>query len=716
MKPILYTAEENQFTSHGLGDLVDAISCTVEEERNGPYELTLEYPIDGAHFSDIQERRIILAKPNPHDQAQPFRIYKIGKPLNGRCIIHAQHLSYDLSGVPIRGGWTASTVGTTFGQMAAHAMTPCPFTFSTDKGNTATFNLKQPRSARAILGGTEGSILDVFGTGEYKFDRYSVYLYLHRGQDRGVAVRYGKNLVDLLQEEEISNCYSGVYGFYSYDNNGETVTVECSSVRPTGLTLAVPRVLTLDLSEVVELTNPTQADVDAATDDYINAHDMTTPAVNLTVDFVQLSGASWYDEEIAHLERVELCDTVKVLFEKLGVNASAKVIKTEYDVLMDRYKTIELGDPKTTLADTILNNGQTIKELQKSEVTTTVLATAIARATELISGMVDGHLIIWNNQTQEPENPNELIITEYSVDDPDHDWLNEGHIWRWNLAGWGHSSSGYNGTYALAATLDGGMLADFITAGTMLANRIRGGELDLGGLNNADGIFRMFDAADTQIGKWDKDGIEVKKGSIDIGGTTYDSKTQLRITATHSLLGLFESYVAPNGFQTVNTRNGVKLDTFMGGDGVRCSYGNTTQSEMGAGPSNSYFRAYGPNFAYSSYMEDKNTYVYGNCSVGSLTNRSKEELKKNIKPLSKSLDKVKLADICTYDLKAEKNGNKHIGMVLGDKYNVPKEIIGYSDDGKPEGIDIYSMCSMLWKAVQELSAEVEELKNGGTKK
>lgn len=478
MIPILYAAEETQFTSHGLGNLTDAISCTVEEERNGPYELTLEYPIDGAHFSDIQNRRIILAKPNPQDQAQPFRIYKISKPLNGRCIIHAQHLSYDLSGIPVSSGWTANTVANTFGQITSHAMTTCPFSFSTDKSNSATFDLKQPMSARAILGGTEGSILDVFGTGEYKFDRYSVYLYVHRGQDRGTEVRYGKNLVDLTQEEEISACYSGVYGFYSYeDDQGQTVTVECSSVRPTGLSLAVPRILTLDLSEVTELTEPTQADVDTATDNYIAAHDMTTPNVNLTVDFVQLSGASWYDDDIAHLERVELCDTVKVVFEKLGVNASAKVIKTEYDVLLDRYQSIELGDPKTTLADTIINNTQSIKEIQKSEITESILSAAIERAGELLSGMIGGHLIIWNNQSQAPENPNELIITQYTPDDTTHNWLNEGHIWRFNLAGWGHSSAGYNDTYTTAATLDGGLLADFITAGTINAIDINGSHI-----------------------------------------------------------------------------------------------------------------------------------------------------------------------------------------------------------------------------------------------
>ena len=280
------------------------------------------------------------------------------------------------------------------------------------------------------------------------------------------------------------------------------------------------------------------------------------------------------------------------------------------------------------------------------------------------------------------------------------------------MGGFGYSDTGYDGTYTTAMTMNGEIVADFITAGTMLADRIRGGELILGGLNNQDGVLKMLDASNTQIGKWDKDGIEITKGKIDLGGTSYDSNTQFRITATHSTLGSYESYMAPNGLHTQNQKGSVKTDAHVGPGGIYAGYGTSHDAEMGVTSSGSYFRAYGPNYAYSSYMEHQNTYVYGNCSVGSLTNRSKEELKKNIKPLSKSLDKVKLADICTYDLKAEKNGNKHIGMVLGDSYNVPEEIIGYDKDGEPEGIDLYSMCSMLWKAVQELSAEVEELRGG----
>ena len=414
-----------------------------------------------------------------------------------------------------------------------------------------------------------------------------------------------------------------------------------------------------------------------------------------------MSGITWADLKgfDPTKDKFNIGDLVRCFATPYGMDA-VYPIQTLVTYLQDPTKNnITLANEKQQTYTQM----QATAEAKIKKEASTVLAEAQANASELIKYANEGNVYIKYNEDGKAV---ELCVMD--TDSPD----TATKVWRWTLGGFGYSDTGYDGTYTTAMTMNGEIVADFITVGTMLADRIRGGELILGGLNNQDGVLKMLDASNTQIGKWDKDGIEIKKGAIDIGGSTYDSKTQLRITATHSTLGSFESYVAPNGFQSTNTRNGVKLDTFVGGDGIRCSYGTTTQSEMGAGASNSYFRAYGPNFAYSSYMESQNTYVYGNCSVGSLTNRSKEELKKNIEPLSKSLDKVKLADICTYDLKAEKNGNKHIGMVLGDSYNVPEEIIGYDKDGEPEGIDLYSMCSMLWKAVQELSAEVEELRGG----
>ena len=89
MKPILFDKTDTTFTTQGLGRLSDAISCKVAEERNGAYELEMEYPIDGIHWNDVLVSRIIVAKPNDSSDPQAFRIYRISKTLKKRCLVYA---------------------------------------------------------------------------------------------------------------------------------------------------------------------------------------------------------------------------------------------------------------------------------------------------------------------------------------------------------------------------------------------------------------------------------------------------------------------------------------------------------------------------------------------------------------------------------------------------------------------------------------------------
>ena len=100
MNPILYPSTETQFDTNGLGALADAVRCVVTEERNGLFELEMDYPVTGLHYAEIALRCLILAKPNPVDDAQPFRVYRITRPMNGVVTVYAQHLSYDLAGIP----------------------------------------------------------------------------------------------------------------------------------------------------------------------------------------------------------------------------------------------------------------------------------------------------------------------------------------------------------------------------------------------------------------------------------------------------------------------------------------------------------------------------------------------------------------------------------------------------------------------------------------
>ena len=488
------TAMLGPFTSQGLGTLSDCISCVVTEERNGMYELEMQYPISGAHFEDIQWRYFILAKPNYYDDPQPFRIYKITKPLNGICTIYAQHISYDLSGMECPAGISATSVTEAFTKLNLYANY---FTLSTELSGGAEFSTDVPASVRSWFGGKEGSLIDLYG-GEWKYDLYSCKLMSARGLNRGVTIRYGKNLTTLEQEEECSNLCTAVRAFYQDSSSGNVYTSDLIS---TGITLEPDKVLILDANEYFDEI-PTTAQLNARAAAYINENNLRTPKVNLELDFVQMQ----------YLDRVDLCDTVTVIFEELGVNATAKCIRTEWDVLKDRYQSITLGDAKSSFAETIEGVSQKVAEKAVKKSSNDYIE-AINNATQLITGNKGGYVVI--HDSDDDSYPDEiLIMNEPAIEDATK-------VWRWNKNGLGYSSTGYEGTYGLAMTADGAIVADFITTGTMSANRIKGGTLTLGGNSNGNGLLEVYNASNTLVARMNNAGLYAIAGTI--GGFTITS-------------------------------------------------------------------------------------------------------------------------------------------------------------------------------------------------
>ena len=444
-----------------MGVLRDAVSCTVTEERNGAFELEMIYPITGQHYSSLALRGLILAKPNPYSEAQYFRIYKISRPIGGQVTVNAQHISYDLSGVPV-GPCKALNAVDALQQLKSHAAVNCDYSFWTDIQTVADFAVTVPGSLRSLLGGVEGSVLDVYG-GEYEWDNTTVKLHSQRGTDRGVTIRYGKNLTDLTQEESCAEVYTGVYPYW-VDSDGNVTQITGNPVVnvPDG-SYDFERVLTLDVSQDIK-EQPTAAQLRQAALDYISANKVGVPKVSLTLSFAQLEQTAEY-ADMALLERVGLCDTVHVQFAKLGVSADARCIKTVYDVLLERYDSVELGDARSSLANTVADMGKTVQSTVNK--TRSDLERAIDRATQLITGNLGGYVVL--HSSTGADEPDEILV----MDKPEIEKATR--VWRWNLAGWGYSSSGYGGPYRLAATMDGAINADFITTGSLSANLIKSG-------------------------------------------------------------------------------------------------------------------------------------------------------------------------------------------------------------------------------------------------
>lgn len=456
MNPVLYESTESTFETNGLGVLSDTISCQVVEERNGIFEITLEYPLTGIHYQEIKQRRIIFVKPNPYEDPQPFRIYRITKPLSGKITVYAQHISYDLSGVPVSPFSSGSVTGALSGLKTNAAVTN-PFSFWTDKTSTGDFAVTAPTSTRTLLGGSDGSILDVFG-GEYKFDRWTIRLYNNRGKNSGVSIRYGKNLMDLQQDENISNVVTGIYPYW-LSSEGELTELPEKIVNAPG-TYDFTRISAIDFSGDFEEA-PTEEQLRDRANDYISSNNVGVPTVSITVEFQPLEQTEEY-KDIALLERVNLCDTVNVEYSELGVSATAKCVKTTYDALKDKYISIELGDAKTNIADTIIQQQQEINE----KPSVSFLEQAVINATNWTTGNKGGYVIFQRNADGQPY---EILI----MDTPDINTATK--VWRWNNGGLGYSSNGYEGPFATAITQDGAIVANFITTGTLQANLIKSG-------------------------------------------------------------------------------------------------------------------------------------------------------------------------------------------------------------------------------------------------
>lgn len=355
--PRLYPPTAAAWDTNGLGALSDCISCVVEETLNGPFELEMQYRLNGLHYADITLRSIILAKPNPTARPQPFRVYKISRPINGVVTINAQHLSYDLSGIVIE-PFNAPSLASALEGMKTNAVTENPFEYETDKTVISDFVVSYPSSARSLVAGQRGSLLDTYG-GELEFDRYQVKLWAHRGKENGATIRYGKNMTDVNQEEDGSGVYTGVYPYWYSEEEGSADLGR--SYVPVEGEFDFTRILLLDLTEEFE-TKPTAEELTQKAQEYISNHDPGVPTISTTV--------SWYQSR-EFVENVNLGDVVGVYFSRLGISAKAKIVKTRYNALQNRYESVDIGSVRSSIAGTIVSMDQGVSSVTQYTVTET---------------------------------------------------------------------------------------------------------------------------------------------------------------------------------------------------------------------------------------------------------------------------------------------------------------------------------------------------------
>lgn len=548
MIPILFAASATAFTTNGIGRLADTISCEVTEERNGIYEMTLVYPMAGIHYGSIATSSIIVVKPSQSASLQAFRVYKISRPIGGRVTVYCRHISYQLNYIPFK-PFSASSLAGALAGFKSNAVEPCPFTLTADFASASSYAVPIPGSIRSYLGGREGSIIDIYGNGaEWEWNNYNCILHAHRGADRGVVLRYGKQITDVTQETNIENTITGIMPYWLSEDTKVYLNAPVESA--TAANFPFHRTVVKDFSDKWE-NAPTQAQLQSYTQSYINANKIGIPAVSISVNFINLADTLEY-KDLAPLETVNLCDTITVDFARLGISTKAKVIKTVYDVLKERYTSIDIGDSRASLSTTIEDQLQAIS----ARPTYAQAQRTIDRATGVLGAGLRGHVVINRNA--------EGFANEILFLDTDNLYTAK-NVLRINMNGIGFSSTGYRGPYYQSWTID----AHFA----------------LGGVNNSNGVFEILDSSGKAYGRWDKDGLKLFDNSqrmllaINHGGLyLYNPSNPAQVLAQLTAQGL-NIY---NGYIKLGSKFEVRQDGTMTATGANFS-GKITASTIDIG-------------------------------------------------------------------------------------------------------------------------------------
>ena len=447
-----------------LGSLNDCTRLYVTEERNGIYEAEFDIPVNSSMHNKIKIGHFIYAKPDDLSENQKFRIYKrINNKITKTTTFYCEHIRYKLAGIPVAPDTYSGTPSSILSDMLTSVNSNTEFSVWSDISAVKEIKMDVPSTAGAMLAGQEGSLLDTFG-GEYEFDNYIVKLYRNRGQEKKTEIRYRKNLTGFTCTEDTTSTYTHVYPYY---RNEDGVYVELDSKVITLVNawkLPFENCYMLDLSAEFD-TPPTKAQLQAKANAFIRANDLDTISRHYKVSFVPL----WQTEEyknIAVLERCGLCDTVSIVHDNETVKA--KIIKTVYDALNERYVSMELGNATSSFAQTVQ---QSVRQVNRTiNNTKSFLQQSIERQTKRITGNQGGYIVL--RDSDEDGLPDEQLIMDNLTVGASR------KMWRWNLGGLGYSRNGYAGPFEIALTDLGAINASMITTGSLDAGIITTGVLN----------------------------------------------------------------------------------------------------------------------------------------------------------------------------------------------------------------------------------------------
>ncbi|MGQ4573352.1 phage tail spike protein [Leuconostoc pseudomesenteroides] len=360
MTPIIFESGTQNFDSLGLGLLPDATKALVTEQLNGQFTFDMNYPVDGRNYSLLKIDRIIKVDAGHKLLGQAFVIKQITQNIDMTVSVYAEHISYlslDMTLKPMQ-GHTNLTAQQALQAWKDQMIDTTPFIVYSDitTQNQATFGAPDFENARQALGGHEGSILDVWG-GEYEFDNWYIRLWKQRGKVANTIISYGRNLIDLSQETDITNTYTSLYP-YMVDNNQvkhflPELVVDSEYVG--NYPNRKPQLVDFS-SEFGETPTYSESKLRSLATQYIKSNNVGVPTVSFEIKTIDISKVVDYQGDP---EQLDLADTVSVYFEKLNINATAQVTEVVWNVLSEQYDSFKLGARRASLSSQIADVANT---------------------------------------------------------------------------------------------------------------------------------------------------------------------------------------------------------------------------------------------------------------------------------------------------------------------------------------------------------------------
>ena len=761
----IFSRNETDFTTDGLGDMTDVIVSSVTEWRdNGEWIITQQYK--KCDKSDRIESGIITVVQTEKGE-QPFRILTVDKENKKYITATGHHECFEINNNFIQDINIEDKTGRQAAEQIKGGLTfPSRFNISSNIDRRASARLVRKNPMDALISNDDNSFINRWG-GHLSLDRFNIAINKEIGTDKGVEVAIGKDITYFKGSIDETDIVTGICA-ESYDG---IILPEKIYYSPIYKNYNEPRIVTVKFNDVkykysehatgdegYETLDEVYEALRKKCDDLFNIENVDKPKCSIRISKADLSKTDEYKLNGIY-ENVYQGDTVTINLKDYGFNLKLKMISNRYNNLKGSYEDIDFGETQENPFNVINKITDTLDKLSEQLGDNTwqeLIEKSKDEAAQLIqSGVKDSYVVLRKNEL--------LIMDSQMVE-------TAANLIRANKNGIAFSQSGYNGPYTIAMTIDGKINADCITTGHLNAALIKAGSIiSLDGCTCFDldtGKITLFDRTNNAYS------VEMYDSKIDIYdrfGTSGSKKNMVTRLTSRLLKGEDFGYNLGN---SANTRTAAGLYSgygqaleigFIGGTGKYypcivvegAQAANINQGQrLGIHQDMAILNGKKINF-YGSlhnfigqiiFDADSKMNIWGTGGVnlicgtanileatkngvtvyGTFTDSSDLIFKKNVKKLDKDTLQI-LKDIDIYEY--EENGTAEIGLLAQEAKEIIPDIIKgtvtdttieeantMTDEEREEklknggaSVDVYSMLSLLWDANKKMLNKIESL-------